>query len=81
MGEAQFAKEREDLRLDSDVERGCGFVGDEELGAIDQGAGDEDALALASGELVGVVAEAALGIWQRDVVHGGDDSGANDLAG
>ena len=63
VSEAKFAQQREDLRLDGDVERGGGFVCDEELRAVDEGHRDEDALALASRELVRVVADAAFGVW------------------
>ncbi len=43
--------------------------------------GDEDALALAAGELVGVVAEAGFGGGQADLVHGGEDAAADFGAG
>ena len=50
---AQFGEQRENLRLHGDIERGGGLVGDEQGGAVDDGHGDHDALALASGELMG----------------------------
>jgi hypothetical protein len=78
---AQFTEEGDDLGLDGDVERGGGLVGDQELRTIDECHGDEDALALASRELVREVAEAALRVWERDLVHGGDDAGSDDVAG
>ncbi len=62
VGAAEVAQEGEDLGLDGDVEGGGGLVGDEEAGAVDEGHGDEDALALAAGELVRVVAEAGFGV-------------------
>jgi hypothetical protein len=65
-----FAQQSEDLRLHGDVERGRGLVGDEQARAVDDGHGDEDALALAAGELVRVVAHAALGVGEADLVHG-----------
>ena len=43
-----------DLGLDADIERGCRLVEDEQLGIHDEGGGDDDALALAAAELVGV---------------------------
>jgi hypothetical protein len=43
------------------------------LGAVDEGHTDEDALALATGELVGAVVEAAFGVWKGDFFHGGYD--------
>ncbi len=44
----------EDLRLDHDVERGRGFVGDDQRGSAGQGHRDHHPLALPAGELVGV---------------------------
>jgi len=61
------------LSLDGDVEGGGGFVGDEQAGSIDESHGNEDALALASGELVRIVAEARFGVGEGDFVEGGDD--------
>src|SRR5215469_2206036 len=49
--------------------------------AVDDGHGDENALALASGELMGVVAEAALGVGEGDFVEGFEDSVADLFAG
>jgi len=46
------------------------LVGDQQTGAVDECHGDEDALALAAGELVGIVAEAALGVGQANLIHG-----------
>ena len=51
---AQFVEQVDDLLLHRDVERGGRFVGDDELGVAGQGHGDEHALALAAGELVGI---------------------------
>src|SRR5205807_6097661 len=44
----EVLQEVHDLRLDRDVERGDGLVGDDEGGVQDQGAGDADALPLAA---------------------------------
>ncbi len=64
-GEAELVaepdEEFDDLRLDGDVEGGGRLVRDQEAGAAGQGHGDEDALALAAGELVRVAAQGALG--------------------
>jgi len=70
MGAAQIVEESDDLGLDCYVESGGGFVGDEEAGTVDDGHGDENALTLAAGELVGVVVVAAFGIGKGDFVHG-----------
>src|SRR5699024_157893 len=42
----------DDVRLDGDVQRAGGLVGDQQGGATNQRAGDRDALALPAGELV-----------------------------
>jgi hypothetical protein len=60
VGSAQIIEELQDLGLNGDIEGGGGFVGDEQTGAVDEGHRDEDSLALAAGELVGIVADAAL---------------------
>ena len=49
----------EDLRLDGDVERGGGLVGDQQVGLVQQRDGDGDALAHAAGELVRIGASGA----------------------
>ena len=80
VGAAEVREEGEDLGLDGDVEGGGGFVGDEEAGTVDEGHGDEEALTLAAGELVGVVAVAGFRRGKADLVHGrqhpGQDGGA-----
>src|SRR5437588_3015883 len=53
----EFLKKQKHLRADGNVERGNGFVGHNEPGLKNQGAGDADALALASGKFVGIAAE------------------------
>ena len=70
VGEADLLEEMKDLSLDRDIEGGRGLVGDEQARAVDEGHGDEDALALASGELVRVVADATFRVRQRDLMHG-----------
>ena len=52
----EVAQEVQNLCLDGDVERGDRFIGDDELGLDGQCAGDGDALALATGKLVGIFA-------------------------
>ena len=73
VGLAQVFQQFEYLGLNGNVERGGGFVGNEQAGTVDKGHGDEDALALASGELMGVVLDAALGLRQADLMHGGQN--------
>ncbi len=70
VGAADVFQKMEDLGLHGDVEGGSGLVGDQEPGAVDEGHGDEDALALAAGKLVRIVVDAALGIGQGDISHG-----------
>ena len=50
----QVVEQVDDARLNGDVEGGDGLVEDQQLGLEDQGPGDADPLALATGELVGV---------------------------
>jgi hypothetical protein len=69
-------EEIEDLRLHGDVERGGGFVGDEQARAVDERHGDDDALALATRELVRVVVQPLLGVGESDFVEGFEDAGA-----
>lgn len=65
---SEGAEKGEDLGLDGDVEGGCGLVGDQELGAVDEGHGDDEALPLAAGELVRIVAKAGFGGGEGDLV-------------
>ena len=48
----QVGEQRQDLRLDRDVERGYRLVEDDQLGPGGERAGDADALRLAAGEFV-----------------------------
>jgi hypothetical protein len=57
---AETLEQSDDLRLHGDVECGGGLVCDEQARAVDERHGDHDALALAAGELMRVVVEAAL---------------------
>ncbi len=69
MGAAQIVEESDDLGLHGDVERGGGLVGDEEARAVDDGHGYEDALALTSRELVGIVVVAFFGVREGYFLH------------
>ena len=70
VGAAQIVEESDDLGLYGDVEGCRRLVCDEETWAVDDGHGNEDALALASGELVRGVVVTAFGIGEGDLVHG-----------
>jgi hypothetical protein len=54
-------EQRDDLRLDRDIERGGRLVGDDELRVRGQGQRDHHALPHAAGELVRILVEATLG--------------------
>src|SRR5208282_2805871 len=69
---AKVVEQVEDLLLDGDIESGGGLVGDEQLRAVDDGHGDHDALAHASGELVRIAAGALLRIGDGNVAHAFD---------
>ena len=62
----EFLEQVHDLRLDRHVQRGDRFVGDDQLRAEGEGAGDADALALAAGELMRV-AVVVLGVEPDDL--------------
>jgi hypothetical protein len=63
-------QQRQDLRLNGDVQGGGRLVRNQQARAVDDGHGDEDALALAAGELVRVIARAAFRLGQGDLAHG-----------
>jgi hypothetical protein len=69
---AQLAKQVEHLRLDGDVERGRGFVSNQQRRPVHHGHGNHHALALAAGELMGIVARAPVGVGDSDGAHGLD---------
>ncbi len=69
-------EQRHDLDAGLGVEVAGRFVGQDDGGPVDQGAGDGDALALTAGELVGLVVHAC---FQADV--GEDFFGALDAFG
>ena len=67
----QLADQGEDLGLRGDVERGRRLVGDQELGLQDQGHRNDDALALAAGQLMGISVVDLPHIWQvYGIEHG-----------
>jgi len=81
VGAAELEEEIEYLGLDGDVEGGGRLVCDKQAGTMDEGHGDENALALATGELRWVVTSAADWVWQGNFMHGGMDSLPNIGAG
>ena len=73
--------EGEDLRLHGDVEGGGRFVGDEDVGARDEGHGDHHPLPHAAGELVRVTVHAAGGVGDADGLKHGEGAGEGVAAG
>ena len=73
---AQLAEQVEDLRLNRYIERCRGLIGDQQRRPVDHGHGNHHALALASGELMGIVARPPVGIGDGDGAHGLDRRGA-----
>ncbi len=65
---AEIGEQVEDLRLHGDVERGGGLVGDQQLRPVDDGHRNDDALPLATGKLVRVVAVALRSAREGDCV-------------
>ncbi len=59
----------EDLRLHRHVEGSGRLVGYQHVGAVGQRHGDHHALALAAGELVGVLPEAGVGVGDLDFLE------------
>jgi hypothetical protein len=57
----EFLEQQKDLSADGDIQSGDGFIGNDERGAKNQGAGDADALALATGKLVRVAVQGVVG--------------------
>ena len=64
---AQLVEQCDDLLLDGDVQGGGRLVRDDELRVAGQGHGDENALTLATRELVRVGLESALGIQAHEL--------------
>ena len=65
----QFDEQVEDLALYRGVERGGRLIRDNEIGFAGKGHGDDDALSLSAGELVGIGPEPAFGIVDPDAVQ------------
>ena len=72
----QLRQQFEDLRLDRDVERGGGFVGDQQRGVVRQRRGDHHALTLAAGQLVRKRIETVFGVGEAGLGQHLDDAGA-----
>ena len=64
----------QDLRLDSHVEGGGRLVGDQDFRLVGQRHGDHHPLALAAGQLMGIVGEPALGVANADQIEQFDAS-------
>ena len=62
----QVAQQQQDLRLDGDVERGRGLVGDQDLRAAGERDGNHDPLAHSAGQLVRILVESLLRIADAD---------------
>ena len=66
----ELAQQREHVAAGAGVERAGGLVGEDDLGAGDERAGDRDALLLAAGQLRGAVAQAFVEAdARRDLAH------------
>ena len=72
----ELAQQVEDLRLDGDVERGGGFVGDQQGGFVGEAHGEHDTLAHAAAELVGVGIDGALRRADAHAAQQGDGADA-----
>jgi hypothetical protein len=57
----EFLKQQEDLGADGDVESGYGFIGNDERGTKNEGAGDANALALTARKLVRIAVHGIVG--------------------
>ena len=77
-GVVEFLEDAHDFDAGLAVEVAGGFVGEEEGGVVDEGAGDGDALLLAAGELVGVVVGAGC---EADGLEGLEGAGAAGFGG
>ena len=69
-------KQVENLGLDRHVQSGGGLVGQDKAGVEHQRHGDDDALLLTAGELMGVIIHAGLGVGDADLVQDVDGFGA-----
>ncbi|QNQ99423.1 hypothetical protein BGI51_18175 [Pseudomonas oryzihabitans] len=67
----QIAQQVQDLRLDGDVQRRGGFVGDDEVRFAEQRHGDHHPLAQSATELVRILAQALAGVADADLFQHG----------
>ena len=72
----EFAQQREDLRLYRHIQRGRGFVGDEQLRTSQQRHGDHHPLAFAAGKLVRVVGQTPQRIADPNAIQTVEDLSA-----
>ncbi len=66
----QRFEQKQNLRLHGDVQGGRGLIGDQQQRPVHQRHGDQHALSLASGKLVGIVARPLLRLGNRHCGHG-----------
>ena len=59
----------ENLRLDRDIERGCGLVGDNEIRSTKQRERNHDALTHAPGQLMRIPRKAPLRLWEPNDIQ------------
>ena len=71
---AKVVEQVENLLLDGDIKRSSGFVGNEQLRAVDDGHGDHDTLAHSSRNLVRIAAGSLLRVGDGNVAHAFDGS-------
>jgi hypothetical protein len=67
----QVAQEGQNFMGNCVVQGGGWFVGNEELGLLNHGHGDHDALSLPTAELMRVLAEGGFDLWDVDALHPG----------
>ncbi len=66
---AETLQQRDDLRLDRDVERRRRLVGDDEPRVGAEREGDDDALPHAAGEMMRITVDAPFGAWDADFLQ------------
>ncbi len=76
----QVAQQVQDLRLDGDVQRRGGFVGDDEVRLAEQRHGYDHPLAQSAAELVRILAQAFAGVADADLFQHGLGAGPGGLA-
>jgi hypothetical protein len=75
----ELGQKVQDLRLDRDVERRRGLVGDQEVRPVGERHGDHHPLPLPAGKLVRIGAEPRLGVLDADLVQQLEDAVARRL--